>query len=38
MNANPTVKFTIDSYANFKADKIGINAFTEQQILSFLNG
>jgi len=38
MNANQTVKFTIDWYANFKADKNGISAFTEQQILSFLNG
>ena len=38
MNAHQTIKLTIDWYANFKEDKKGLSAFTEQQILSFLNG
>lgn len=37
MNAQQTVQFTIDWYANFKANPNGISSFTEQQILSFIN-
>jgi CDP-glucose 4,6-dehydratase len=38
MNANQTVKFTIDWYRAFAIDKNQINNFTEHQILSFING
>jgi len=38
MNANQTVKFTLDWYRAFAIDKNQINYFTEHQILSFING
>lgn len=38
MNANQTIKFTLDWYRAFSIDKNQINNFTEHQILSFING
>jgi CDP-glucose 4,6-dehydratase len=38
MNAQQTVKFTLDWYSAFASNKNQINNFTEQQILSFING
>ena len=38
MNAQQTVKYTLDWYKAFTSDKSEINNFTEQQIISFING
>jgi CDP-glucose 4,6-dehydratase len=38
MNAQQTIKFTLDWYRAFTSNKNQINNFTEQQILSFING
>lgn len=38
MNAQQTVKFTLDWYRAFASDNNQMNTFTEQQILSFING
>jgi len=38
MDAQETVKYTLDWYTNFKSDKDNISDFTTNQVMGFLNG